>query len=183
MGQRLNIEIFAENRILANAYYHWSGYTRSAYRLCCNIIAEYKGAEPTVEEAVRLLETTGAGFDEYEIENAITVLPAELCKEATDRNRGLIAITKSAIEETRGAEEARVTIYLDAERVDFDVWNQFEEEDLEDYGLVLGHTDLPIHWLRFEDMGALDDLIDYATNGTQSIAVKTKRGEIICPIE
>ena len=29
MGQRLNIEIWNESKRLANAYYHWSGYTSS----------------------------------------------------------------------------------------------------------------------------------------------------------
>lgn len=27
MGQRLNIEIHENGKCLANAYYHWSGYT------------------------------------------------------------------------------------------------------------------------------------------------------------
>lgn len=37
MGQRLNLEILETkngvDNILANAYYHWSGYTSSAIRL------------------------------------------------------------------------------------------------------------------------------------------------------
>ena len=39
MGQRLNIQIemdipeSSESKVLANAYYHWSGYTSSAYEL------------------------------------------------------------------------------------------------------------------------------------------------------
>ena len=39
MGQRLNIQFeievpnSGEAKVLANAYYHWSGYTSSAYEL------------------------------------------------------------------------------------------------------------------------------------------------------
>ena len=30
MGQRLNVEIWNNGEVLANAYYHWSAYTESA---------------------------------------------------------------------------------------------------------------------------------------------------------
>lgn len=37
------------------------------------------------------------------------------------RDKGLIAVTDNSIQETRNWEEARVTIYLDEERIEFDV--------------------------------------------------------------
>ena len=33
MGQRLNIEIKKDSKVLANAYYHWSAYTSSALQM------------------------------------------------------------------------------------------------------------------------------------------------------
>lgn len=33
MGQRLNIEIISGDKVLANAYYHWSAYSRIAIEL------------------------------------------------------------------------------------------------------------------------------------------------------
>lgn len=33
MGQRLNLEITIGENVLANAYYHWSGYTTSSLKL------------------------------------------------------------------------------------------------------------------------------------------------------
>lgn len=38
MGQRLNIEIVNGDTCLANAYYHWSGYTLSACDLTMKIL-------------------------------------------------------------------------------------------------------------------------------------------------
>lgn len=42
MGQRLNIEIMKDNKVLANAYYHWAAYTGAALELCQCIIDEIK---------------------------------------------------------------------------------------------------------------------------------------------
>lgn len=33
MGQSLNIEIWNNGEVLANAYYHWSAYTESAAKI------------------------------------------------------------------------------------------------------------------------------------------------------
>lgn len=42
MGQRLNIEIMEKEEILlANAYYHWSGYTSSSIYLTQYIIRRF----------------------------------------------------------------------------------------------------------------------------------------------
>lgn len=34
MGQRLNLSINKNGKVLANCYYHWSGYTNSAIQKC-----------------------------------------------------------------------------------------------------------------------------------------------------
>ena len=71
MGQRLNIQIEAtdtdtnETKVLANCYYHWSGYTSSAmelvYEMVSSGIYNLDISDP-VEKAIRLLEETGAGL-------------------------------------------------------------------------------------------------------------------------
>lgn len=38
MGQRLNIEILKNGEVLANSYYHWSGFSNSAINLTIYII-------------------------------------------------------------------------------------------------------------------------------------------------
>ena len=40
MGQRLNIEIMSGEKVLANAYYHWSAYTASAAELTKIILGD-----------------------------------------------------------------------------------------------------------------------------------------------
>ena len=62
MGQRLNIQIemdipeSSESKVLANAYYHWSGYTSSAYELVRMIAdSEYWNDEYTNMDPVEKL--------------------------------------------------------------------------------------------------------------------------------
>lgn len=141
MWQRLNIEIRKNNRVLANAYYHWSGYTSSSLRLTeeilCNIDKTYHNNE--VVNAVRLLETTGALLTEREI---VTI--KSICDDvinfdiATHRNNGLISVSEEGIERTQFSEEARVEIHLDKKTinfqgVDFKTKQEFLD-DLEEYG-------------------------------------------------
>lgn len=42
MGQRLNIEIVKDKKVLANCYYHWSGYSNSAVNLAIQIIERFE---------------------------------------------------------------------------------------------------------------------------------------------
>ena len=126
MGQRLNIQLeidipnSGDRQVLANAYYHWSGYTSTAYELvkaiadspyCCE---DCTFTDP-VEKAIRLLEATGAGLTEDEFTDTY---PESKYKLFTNRNNGLIAISEKGIKETQNWEEARVTINLTTGMVD-----------------------------------------------------------------
>ena len=147
MGQRLNIQIemdipdSSESKVLANAYYHWSGYTSSAYELVKKIAdsnywnKECKLADP-VAQAINLLEVTGAGLTKDEFTDEY---PESIYKLSTDRNDGLIAISEAGIAETQNWEEARVTINLSTNMVDMggvyfldEVDEEEEEETTED---------------------------------------------------
>lgn len=70
MGQRLNIEIVSGGEVIANAYYHWSAYTRSAIGLAKEAIAAYEHLANQCKDelalAIRMLEETGAGVNEIE---------------------------------------------------------------------------------------------------------------------
>ena len=118
MGQRLNIQIEAtdtdtnETKVLANCYYHWSGYTSSAMELVKEIVDSgiYKlDILDPVEKAIRLLEATGAGLAEDELTEMYNT---PKYKESTDRDIGLIAISEKGIKATVEWEESRVTINL-----------------------------------------------------------------------
>ena len=123
MGQRLNIEIWDDNKCLANAYYHWSAYTDSA----CDLVSEILNAmkempgEVTTYYAIKLLEATGAGLEnDKEKEFAAKHCLVSDFKKCTGRNDGLIAVTDDGIESTRRWEEYRVTIYLNQRRINFE---------------------------------------------------------------
>lgn len=143
MGQRLNISLESDGEVVANAYYHWSAYTRTAAYLVqgiCEVWDETLAESLSETEfACRLLHDTGAGFNHEEVDriryqkdsrvNTFPLWPAR------DRNRGLLAITQEGIEETERWEESRVTIYLDSGAVYFDVaFTMTAEEYKDEYG-------------------------------------------------
>ena len=76
MGQRLNIEIVKNGDILANSYYHWSGFSNSAVNLAIEIIKHFEYIKKVKVEqyiknqdllfAIRLLEETSAGVEDIE---------------------------------------------------------------------------------------------------------------------
>lgn len=140
MGQRLNIQIemdipdSSESKVLANAYYHWSGYTSSAYELVQKIADSAYcdddcSIKDPVEKAIRLLEATGAGLTKDEFTEAY---PESKYKLSTNRNDGLIAISEAGIKETQDWEEARVTINLSTGMVDMGGVYYIDEIDEED---------------------------------------------------
>ena len=143
MGQRLNIQFemdipnSGEAKVLANAYYHWSGYTILAYELVKKIADsnywsdDCKITDP-VEKAIRMLEVTGAGLTKDEFTEEY---PESKYKKATSRNDGLIAISEKGIKETQNWEEARVTINLTTGMVDMGgvyYLDEVEEEETTD---------------------------------------------------
>ena len=118
MGQRLNIQIEANNpttdktEVLANCYYHWSGYTSSAMELVNEIVESgiYKlDILDPVEKAIRLLESTGAGLAMDELTEMYNT---PKYKVSTDRNMGLIAISEEGTNRVADWAESRVTINL-----------------------------------------------------------------------
>lgn len=137
MGQRLDVEIKNGETELANCYYHWSAYTSSALEITRMIIDAYYDSNEIVgvKMAVNLLEQTGGGVNAEERSN-IEKEPEKFgyitFKEASDRNEGLISVTKHGMEETREWEEGRVTIDLDSETFCFDVLWYYSEEEYND---------------------------------------------------
>ena len=118
MGQRLNIQIEANDKdtneivVLANWYYHWSGYTSSAMELVNEIvnsgIYNLDILDP-VEKAIRLLEATGAGLCEDELTDMYNT---PKYKVSTGRNSGLIAISEEGTTRVIEWQESIVTINL-----------------------------------------------------------------------
>ena len=133
MGQRLNIEIVQEDKVLANAYYHWSAYTSESINITRTIldaVESSKGMNP-LKRAIFLLQTTGAGFTNAEMVFAKSIddLKGEVLRQAENRNTGLLGVSPEAIKETRKWEEGRVTIDIEKEMINFEVWWRSSYED------------------------------------------------------
>lgn len=132
MGQRLNIEIRKNNKVLANAYYHWSGYTSSSLGLTNEILKNINNVNfnNDITKAVKLLEITGAGLTLSEINNLSEDMKSIDFKKATDRNEGLIAISQEGISETQKWEEGRVEIHIDTKMLNLKIYWDLDLDDI-----------------------------------------------------
>ena len=168
MGQRLNIEIVNGETSMANAYYHWSAYTKSALYLTKEIIDAFYGrSEPiSLKMAVELLEVTGAGVNENE-EEEIRKQPNKFghikFNQCIDRNEGLLYVTETGKASVRSWEEGRVTIDLSTETFCFDVMCLETPEDYIEYHpgkSINDMTDCPfdLECVRFDE---IDELIRF----------------------
>ena len=141
MGQRLNITIWNGETRLANGYYHWSGYTNSAFHILNETIHAINLGYAKIESdpylyALRLLEFTGAGLTDEEFVHMQTSYPNLMAIKAKDRNHGLIAVSNPGMNDTEMWEEARINIYIDSKTFDFDVFGYIPYEDFEDWYML-----------------------------------------------
>lgn len=169
MGQRLNIEIVENGECLANAYYHWSAYTSSAFELAKQIIEAIPTVDekPPVMKAIRLLEITGARLTDDEIEYAKTMLLGDDFKADANRNDGLISVSENGKDETRKWQEYALYIYLDENRMKFDVLHktrfwEYQKEEKEYNDRTVKLEDIPMYDIDFSDI-KFDKLNDFET--------------------
>lgn len=183
MGQRLNIEIVKNNKLLANSYYHWSGYSNCAVNLAIKIInnfdyiKKYKVENVTDKDtlfAIRLLEETGAGINESEMKETIKkiglIYENVILKECKGRNEGIIEISEEGMQENRYWEEARVTIDIENKTIDFDVIEEinkedYDEDELEDINFK--EINRNFKKIKFKDVFELKAFIDKANYNKQ----------------
>lgn len=162
MGQRLEILITTNNKELANAYYHWSAYTSSAFELAKDIVMAIKNRKvrqkDKIKKAIRLLEVTGAGVtkDEKEYLEVGSRFKNFRFKPCEGRNCGLIAVSPEGRKETREWQEGQVFIDIEGEMVKFDVWGSCDEEELKEYyeDEKIEPTELenpPDRWMSFDE--------------------------------
>lgn len=178
MGQRLNIEIKKDSKVLANAYYHWSAYTSSALQMLGGILSGIDEVESSsdIELAVRLLELTGAGVTGRERDliqkSSLNNVINFAIQPAVDRNEGLLAVTEEGIQETREWEEGRVTVDIGTRTFSFNVlWEEDEETFRADYSdeeyeeLDWVESGLDIYDVPFERYDKFKELIDSHKRG------------------
>lgn len=144
MGQRLNLEIVEGKEVLANAYYHWSGYTNSSLELANIIINKIITSNINFNQryfkennilASELLELTGAGVNDEEQNNIDNSCYEEIknhkFKKATNRNDGLLSICDKGINETR--KWAEHTCIIDIQDMSVDISDLFYIKTKEEY--------------------------------------------------
>lgn len=104
MGQRLNISVRNENKILASGYWHWGGYTNQIFQF--------------IEDIIPILKDYHNDYDSYnlysELEIAILLLEQLDCKISNDRNEGRLKVYRD-----QDTSEANVIIYLDKDYITF----------------------------------------------------------------
>lgn len=176
MGQRLNLEVRDGDKVLANAYYHWSAYTMPALYLLGIAIEQYKNAKALggVKLATEILLATDAGFNDDEIKRAkeIPEFAGIELKPATSRNEGLLSITPEGIKETQEWAEETIIFDIGSDEIDFGVYfREYRVEFIDLYGLdaydLLPQLDNdPLDaTLKYYELDKLKELIENNPNG------------------
>lgn len=134
MGQRLCIQIKRGEQNLANAYYHWSAYTRSSLYLTRVIVGHLSHCEHEFQDdvslAVSLLQATGARMDASECAAAKDQGVTGLKESHTiNRNDGILAITEGEMESNMEACEYFLEMDLEDRMVNFNVLSEHDKED------------------------------------------------------
>lgn len=188
MGQRLNIEIKKQEKLLANAYYHWSAYSEASLLLTKEIIDKFEEVkeETDVTQAIMLLQITGAGLTSSSMEYLEEIIPnfeeqKEKYQSAIDRNEGLIEITEKGMENTQYWEEGRITIHIDTKTFDFEVFDYPDLEEFEECYEIkiedLPTLEFPIKNIKFEQIDKVLELVK-KTQETSNGAFKDVNGTV-----
>lgn len=196
MGQRLNIEIWNNGKVLANAYYHWSAYTKDAACLVDKALEYIKNNQISdgneLLYAIRILEATGAGLTNGVIEHAknLSVLNGATFAECNGRSEGLIGISDKEISETRLWQEGSVYIFIDEKRVSFRVffteriweWEKSQREEYENEKASANALDIVS--INFDDIkfDAWTDCYDFLSSREEPFVSAMERCEVVTPI-
>lgn len=166
MGQRLVIEIKDGDTVLANAYYHWSGYTETSLNLLNEVMNKgilnnipikfSKGDEQLY--AIKLLETTGAKILEEDLKITTLKFPMNEFETSKNKTEGLIAFSEKNINKNMDSAEAIISIDLKSRTIDLggiynyedlDELQEMANEDEEDLNIAI--IDFNITEISFED--------------------------------
>lgn len=179
MGQRLNLEITKKNKVVANAYYHWSAYTGSAYELTAKAYNFIKYNKDSIKDskllAIRALEATGAGVPDWQEGESELKRLRNIRKYSTtefapfqDRNYGIISCFLDSIKETEDWAEGTATIDLDTESICFNVFSFYDSpNDIKEWDESFKEEDAVVFNYDFSQLslGELTDIIDTVCSG------------------
>lgn len=161
MGERLNISITKGDKVIANSYFHWSGFTISALELTNKVMFALGSLNPAWFKdeqyyAIAVLQHTGAGLcfitveKLQELKNLGFNISSEEIQEQknlifkydvihndyeihVNRNSGFISISPWDIKNTEEWEEESVHIDLENKIVDFKACRIMKHNELKEY--------------------------------------------------
>lgn len=136
MGQRLNIEIKNNKEVLANCYFHWSGYSKSSLIITKLIIEYLKNNNVSFDKkgCVNIFESIGASFNQESFSRAkeLGIVSGDFIK-CNGRNDGLISVDEIGMQNTRKWEEGRIEINIENKTFNFKcAWekNYMDDDDI-----------------------------------------------------
>lgn len=172
MGQRLCMTIKRKGKPIANAYYHWSGYTGSSYEIVRDVY-DYISSNNSDDKkylAIKALESTGATLTRYdnEFNDIDKLLMLDKYDEddfviGNDRNAGLIACFPDSMASNEECAEEFADIDIDTKLINFNVWCYYDSfEEVKEYFDDIEEGDIPTFEFSAQedlDIGTLKDLV------------------------
>lgn len=179
MGQRLNLEITKKGKPLANAYYHWSAYTGSAFELTAEVIRFISANRSIIKDdkllAIRALEQTGAGIPDWKTESSELQRIHNIRKYSTtefkpfiDRNEGILSVFPDTMANTQEWAEGSSIIDIDSLTISFDVFCLYDNvEDIKDWCEDFDESKAVELDVDFDELhiDELKDIIDEVSRG------------------
>lgn len=192
MGQRLVVNIEADDVTVASIYYHWSAYTMSALYTIRDIINSlYNGGfdpenftkEELMLRVINMCEASGGRLSQIEYDgdpsieasNFKKMFPNREYKTSGSRDDGIVAFTDIGIEYQNGWADGCAKIDLSNDKIELNVYSEFDSvEDMmqqewfeeDDIPTDIPKTDIYIGEFSFDD---LDEIISFAESAVDGI--------------
>lgn len=192
MGQRLVVNIEANDVTVASIYYHWSAYTMSALYTIRDIVSSlydsgydplYCNKEELMLRILNMCEASGGclsqieydGDPNIEASNFKKMFPNREYKTSGSRDDGIVAFTDIGIGYQNGWAEGTATIDLSNNIIKLDVYSEFDSvEDMieqewfeeDDVPTNIPKIDIYIGEFSVDD---LDEVISFAESAVDGI--------------
>lgn len=191
MGQRLVVNIEANEVTVASIYYHWSAYTIDALYTVRDIINSLYGSgfdpenftkEELILKILDMCEASGGGLSQIEHDGDVNYEVSEFKKMFSNRvykstgisrNNGIVTFTDYGIKDHNVWAEGTATIDLSNNIIGFNVYSEFdsvedmiEQEWFEDeIPTNIPKTDIYIGEFSFDDLDEIISFVESAVDG------------------
>jgi hypothetical protein len=171
MGQRLVLSIKKDDVIIANSYYHWSGYTFPSIDLALTVYNYIEANRDIItnpyELAIRALKQTGANYaDKKTIDIAQKLIGQALPSGYPDRNKGLISLSTEDVISSLHWAEVDVIVDIDSDMIYVDAYHIETLESLSNYKDITDKDIPTINNYVLDNYMHISDLLDLFENLT-----------------